>query len=107
MTVGEIPDVVFLTALQDEQEARRDQLLGAHLYAAASEYYEFHLPMVNRCSVEARVAFRMPSLDPSSGLLLLKAKQLIRRHLIVGCACGCRGDYEITPKGQEFLERAS
>lgn len=27
---------------------------------------------------------------------LAKARRLIKRGLITGCACGCRGDYEIT-----------
>ena len=30
-----------------------------------------------------------------------KAKRLIRRGLVTGCTCGCRGDFEIT---SEFIE---
>ena len=29
---------------------------------------------------------------------------LVRRGLVSGCTCGCRGDFEITQKGLEFLE---
>lgn len=34
---------------------------------------------------------------------LAKCKALIRRGLMDGCTCGCRGDFELTSKGYEFL----
>ena len=34
-------------------------------------------------------------------LVLAKLRSLIRRGLITGCACGCRGDFEITDKGMK------
>jgi predicted transcriptional regulator len=36
-------------------------------------------------------------------LCLTKMKKLIKRGLIKGCHCGCRGDFEITQKGIEYL----
>lgn len=36
-------------------------------------------------------------------LVLAKMRRLIRRGLVSGCDCGCRGDFEITQKGLEFL----
>ena len=36
-------------------------------------------------------------------LILAKMSQLIKKGLINGCTCGCRGDFEITPKGEEYL----
>lgn len=36
-------------------------------------------------------------------LVLAKMAMLIRRGLIDGCPCGCRGDYEITEKGSAFI----
>jgi len=44
----------------------------------------------------------MPPL-PSDKLALAKMRQLIRRGLVDGCACGCRGDFELTDKGREYL----
>ena len=32
-----------------------------------------------------------------------KMAALIRRGLVDGCPCGCRGDYRITDKGREVL----
>jgi hypothetical protein len=32
-----------------------------------------------------------------------KMAKLIKRGLVSGCGCGCRGDYEITKKGIEWL----
>lgn len=36
-------------------------------------------------------------------LLVAKAAQLIKRGLLDGCACGCRGDFELTGAGEEAL----
>lgn len=38
---------------------------------------------------------------------LAKAKmgQLIKRGLVSGCLCGCRGDFELTTKGQESIKK--
>ncbi|HEY5986879.1 MAG TPA: hypothetical protein VIV12_10955 [Streptosporangiaceae bacterium] len=30
-------------------------------------------------------------------VVLAKARQLIRRGALAGCACGCRGDFEVMP----------
>ncbi len=32
-------------------------------------------------------------------VVLAKARKLINRELIVGCACGCRGGFEILKRG--------
>ncbi len=32
-----------------------------------------------------------------------KMRQLQKRGFVGGCDCGCRGDYEITDKGLEFI----
>lgn len=42
-----------------------------------------------------------PDVPPK--LSLAKMGQLIRQGLVDGCACGCRGDFEITPKGLATL----
>jgi len=46
----------------------------------------------------------MPSGDDTPPKLALsKIKSLINRGLIDGCCCGCRGDFELTAKGREYL----
>ena len=40
----------------------------------------------------------MPHGTPDK-LQIAKMRQLMKRGLVDGCPCGCRGDYEITPKG--------
>ena len=35
---------------------------------------------------------------------LAKMRMLIRRGLVDGCDCGCRGDFRITDKGRSFLK---
>lgn len=46
----------------------------------------------------------MPSGTPVK-LQVAKMKMLVRRKLVNGCGCGCRGDWEITEKGLEYLDR--
>lgn len=38
-------------------------------------------------------------------LVLAKMGMLIRRNLVTGCACGCRGDFYLTEKGKQHLEQ--
>jgi hypothetical protein len=42
-----------------------------------------------------------------SKLALAKMKSLIKRGLVDGCACGCRGDFQITREGKQFLRLAA
>jgi hypothetical protein len=36
-------------------------------------------------------------------LLLAKMRSLLKRGLVDGCCCGCRGDFELTAKGRAAL----
>jgi hypothetical protein len=52
---------------------------------------------------ERSVANAMPNLpvEGRSKLVLAKMRSLIKKGLVSGCACGCRGDFELTRKGWE------
>jgi hypothetical protein len=52
---------------------------------------------------EKDVRNAMPKNLASEKLILAKMRQLMKRGLVDGCGCGCRGDFEITPKGEEWL----
>jgi hypothetical protein len=41
--------------------------------------------------------------DVPDKVLLAKMAALIKRGLVDGCDCGCRGDYWLTPKGHAAL----
>lgn len=43
---------------------------------------------------------RMPE-----NLIRAKALKLIKRGLIDGCACGCRGDFSLTEKGRQWVRQ--
>lgn len=53
---------------------------------------------------ERSVRHAMPAETPNQ-LVLAKMRVLIRSGLVHGCTCGCRGDFEITEKGREFLRQ--
>lgn len=48
------------------------------------------------------VASAMPP-DLPEKLYLAKMRMLLRRGLVDGCGCGCRGDWHITEKGRVWL----
>lgn len=48
----------------------------------------------------------MPA-DIPDKLVLAKMKQLIKRGAVMGCGCGCRGDFVITDKGREMIVNLS
>lgn len=45
--------------------------------------------------------------DAPPKLVLAKLSQLVNKGYVKGCACGCRGDFEITDKGEEKLKELS
>lgn len=51
----------------------------------------------------ATVQDAMPVGTPEK-LQRAKMAMLIRRGVVSGCACGCRGDYEVTEKGLAEVE---
>jgi hypothetical protein len=53
---------------------------------------------------ERDVHSAMPK-DTPEKLVLGKMRQLMKRGIVTGCCCGCRGDFEITPKGEEWLTK--
>jgi len=48
------------------------------------------------------VLHAMPEGTPPK-LALEKMRMLMRRELVDGCGCGCRGDFELTDKGRAYL----
>jgi hypothetical protein len=38
-------------------------------------------------------------------VLLAKARRVLGRGYLEGCACGCRGDFQVTPEGAKLLDR--
>lgn len=55
---------------------------------------------------ENSIGQAMP-LDTCDKIKITKMANLIRRGLVSGCGCGCRGDYEITDKGELFISSSS
>lgn len=53
---------------------------------------------------ENSIGQAMPK-DTPEKIRIAKMAKLIGRGLVSGCPCGCRGDYEITPKGTEWLSK--
>lgn len=88
-TCAEIPDLPVLAFLAHLQV--RVQATGCRWATHGDPRYA--LPTV---------AVAMP---PETPFRLQRAKmiRLMRRGLVVGCGCGCRGDYEITDEGEALV----
>jgi len=52
------------------------------------------------------VADVMPK-EANEKLILAKMRQLLKRGLVWGCGCGCRGDWEISDYGLDWLKENS
>lgn len=83
MQCKDIPDAPILAFL-----AANDWAAGWHDFEGPE-----YCPTVRDC---------MPAGVPPK-LRLAKMRGLINRGLVTGCACGCRGDFEITDKGRASL----
>lgn len=55
---------------------------------------------------ERDVVNAMPRGTPEK-LRFTKMKNLIHKGLIDGCPCGCRGDYELSTKGEKLIDSIS
>ena len=44
-------------------------------------------------------------IDKPEKIRINKMSSLIDRGLVSGCGCGCRGEYEITLEGIEFITK--
>jgi hypothetical protein len=51
---------------------------------------------------DSSVTHAMPAGTPEK-LALAKMGMLMRRGLVDGCTCGCRGDFELTDKGRAVV----
>jgi hypothetical protein len=47
--------------------------------------------------------FNAMTKEADYNLVLAKMRSLIKKGLVEGCGCGCRGDFGITDKGKEYL----
>jgi hypothetical protein len=70
----DVPDDVFLTVVRDLRDEQGWSLVPWHLIEPSFPDVPFKV-------------------------LLAKARKLVRRGLLDGCACGCSGSFEITYAG--------
>lgn len=92
MQVKDLDDTLFLTVVRDIGQAFAQRLaskngLPVESYARWAMRWD-----LERC---------YPDVPPR--VILAKCRTLIRRDLLDGCTCGCRGDFELTQKGLAFL----
>lgn len=85
MQAKDIPDLQMLGLIDKRQHMQQiewkiDHLPWCHRWALYEE-----LPGVPEKVVDAKCA------------------ALIRRGFVTGCTCGCRGDFELTEKGRDYL----
>lgn len=83
-----LPDLSMLTTIAAISAAKKDENYGSDVS-----------PWVLIWELE-RVMPHVPE-----KVIRAKMKSLLRRGLIEGCSCGCRGDYYILPKGYAYLQQ--
>jgi hypothetical protein len=99
----DIPDLVFLAAIDTVIQERTDP---GYVIPSWASRWDVATVLAGRPDLVGTgyATQDWPGIPPK--LLLAKAKRLVLRHLIDGCFCGCRGDFEITAKGRAFMREA-
>lgn len=97
----DIPDTAFLSIVDRLQRADE-----------AARGVDLEWTSVMRWEVAAELgrsegAGRYGAPDPVGKIVLAKARRLIRRGLLDGCYCGCRGDLSLTERGRTYLDAES
>lgn len=92
-----LDEKAILTFLKELPEYHDDPVLNgrqrtANTYQGPEE--EWSIVSIFKC---------LPPNTPRK-VMLAKMRAVIDKGLADGCACGCRGDFEITPKGLSVLE---
>jgi hypothetical protein len=85
MQANDIDDIALLRFIDAKQHQLRD------------EHGTGWLPWV--CMWD----FEPPYTDLPGNLFRAKMATLIKRKLVSGCACGCRGDYHLTTRGRAYI----
>ena len=52
--------------------------------------------------LENSISSILPGVSPK--LVLSKMRSLIKRGLVDGCSCGCRGTFTLTEKGRKMVQ---
>lgn len=100
MKAADIPDRDFLAAITEVIRIRNeDQPLDAPWIWASR--WDIAAVLTGHAEHVATAPQDYP--DMPQKIVLAKAKRLIRRKLLDGCYCGCRGDFEPTERGRELL----
>lgn len=76
-----------------------DKPILEFLYERAKEN---KTPCVLFNGYENSIGQSMPLNTPPK-IITAKIVKLIKRKLVTGCSCGCRGDFTITTQGIDFL----
>lgn len=83
MKCSDILDLPILQFLAGVEVVNGERLWATHMNGYGA------MPSVRQC---------FPPGTPEK-LVLAKMRQMMRRGVITGCPCGCRGDWVITEKG--------
>lgn len=91
--IPDLPILLFLTALELAKRIGKIECDWANRFEKTFSNGEFNPRSVRHA---------MPDGIPGK-LVVAKMGMLIRRRLVDGCTCGCRGDFVLTDKGRAFL----
>lgn len=98
MKASDIPDNVFLEIVREFNEGRAPDEHFPERVAWPGTSIEFVIPAWTLTGGRWATVWDMEErLGAPTKIVLAKARSLIRRGLMDGCACGCRGDFEVVP----------
>lgn len=93
----ELPDWVFVMAIQTVCAIKNlSDTMPAGRWTTASRWDIAAVLAGHPEHIIQQVIQEYPGVPPK--LVLAKARQMIDKGTITGCACGCRGDFEVVNK---------
>lgn len=96
---SDIPDAWFLRAVDAAIKARSRREGRQAIWASRWETAAVLAGYLDAADWVATTDYP----DYPQNLIRAKARKLIRQGLLSGCACGCRGDFEVTAGGRLWL----
>lgn len=102
MQAKDLPDrdILALVYAISMGEKRRGRWIDGHAMFDGVEYWKRNA-RPDAWVFVGDLEYHLPEVPTK--VIMAKMRALIRRKLIDGCACGCRGDFWVTEKGREYL----
>ena len=105
MKADDIPDLALVQLVSECADGICDYPMTAGYHGGRPGYGYVAGAGNPHWAYTSELQAKLPQFPPK--VVLAKLRALNKRGLLDGCTCGCRGDWEMTEAGREFLAAAA